>query len=73
MFSGFINGKIIDSIIIGIITFIVTTIFKIPYAMLISVIVGVTNVIPFSVRGLERFRVRLLLLWLVRLNVYILL
>ena len=47
MFSGFINGKIIDSIIIGIITFIVTTIFKIPYAMLISVIVGVTNVIPF--------------------------
>ncbi len=47
MFSGFINGKIIDSIIIGIITFIVTSIFKIPYAMLISVIVGVTNVIPF--------------------------
>ena len=47
MFSGFINGKIIDSIIIGIVTFIVTSIFKIPYAMLISVIVGVTNVIPF--------------------------
>ncbi len=47
MFSGFINGKIIDSIIIGIITFIVTSIFRIPYAMLISVIVGVTNVIPF--------------------------
>lgn len=47
MFSGFINGKIIDSIIIGILTFIVTSIFKIPYAMLISVIVGVTNVIPF--------------------------
>ena len=47
MFSGFINGKIIDSIIIGIITFIVTSIFRIPYAMLISVIVGVTNIIPF--------------------------
>ncbi len=47
MFSGFINGKIIDSIIIGFLTFIVVSIFKIPYAMLISVIVGVTNVIPF--------------------------
>ncbi len=47
MFSGFINGKIIDSIIIGILTFIITSIFKIPYAMLISVIVGVTNIIPF--------------------------
>lgn len=47
MFSGFINGKIIDSIIIGVLTFIVVSIFKIPYAMLISVVVGVTNVIPF--------------------------
>lgn len=47
MFSGFINGKILDSIIIGIITFIVTSIFKIPYALLISVVVGVTNIIPF--------------------------
>lgn len=47
MFSGFINGKIIDSIIIGFLTFIVLSIFKIPYAMLVSVIVGVTNVIPF--------------------------
>lgn len=47
MFSGFINGKIIDSLIIGVITFIVTSIFRIPYAILISVIVGVTNVIPF--------------------------
>lgn len=47
MFSGFINGKILDSIIIGILTFIITSIFRIPYAMLISVIVGVTNIIPF--------------------------
>ena len=47
MFSGFINGKIIDSIIIGFLTFIVLSIFRIPYAMLISVIVGITNVIPF--------------------------
>ncbi|MCM1307898.1 MAG: AI-2E family transporter [Butyrivibrio sp.] len=47
MFSGFINGKLVDSIIIGILTFIVTSIFKIPYALLISVVVGVTNIIPF--------------------------
>ncbi len=47
MFSGFIIGKIIDSIIIGFLTFIVLSIFKMPYTMLVSVIVGVTNVIPF--------------------------
>lgn len=47
MFGGFINGKIVDSIIIGILTFIVLSIFKIPYALLVSVIVGVTNVIPY--------------------------
>lgn len=46
-FIGFISGKIIDSIIIGFICFAGTSILKIPYAMLISVIVGVTNVIPF--------------------------
>lgn len=47
MFSGFINGKIIDSIIIGFLTFIILTIFRVPYAMLVSVIVGITNIIPF--------------------------
>lgn len=47
MFSGFVYGKIIDSLIIGIIYFIVGTIFHIPYVAMISVIVGVTNVIPF--------------------------
>ncbi|MBO5196631.1 MAG: AI-2E family transporter [Clostridia bacterium] len=46
-FGGFIIGKILDSIIIGILTFIVLWICKIPYAPLVSVIVGVTNVIPF--------------------------
>ena len=40
-------GKMIDSIIIGILCFIGTSILKMPYAMLVSVIVGVTNVIPF--------------------------
>lgn len=43
----FIIGKIIDSLIIGVICFIGCTLFKFDYALLISVIVGVTNVIPF--------------------------
>lgn len=47
MFGGFIIGKILDSVIIGIICFIGTSLLHIPYAMLVSVIVGVTNVIPF--------------------------
>ena len=47
IFGQFINGKILDSIIIGMIMFIVSTILNLPYAVLISVIVGVTNVIPF--------------------------
>lgn len=46
-FGGFLIGKIIDSIIIGALTCVVLAIFKIPYYPLISVIVGVTNVIPF--------------------------
>lgn len=45
--SGFITGKIIDSIIIGILCFICMNIMKINFAVLISVIVGVTNIIPF--------------------------
>lgn len=46
-FIGFISGKILDSIIIGLLCFIGTTILQTPYAVLVSVIVGVTNVIPF--------------------------
>lgn len=46
-FIGFISGKIIDSIIIGFICFAGTSIMQTPYALLVSVIVGVTNVIPF--------------------------
>lgn len=46
-FIGFILGKIIDSIIIGIICFIGTSLIGTPYPVLVSVIVGVTNVIPF--------------------------
>lgn len=46
-FGGFISGKIIDSIIIGVICFIGMSILRIPYPLLISVIVGVTNIIPY--------------------------
>ena len=46
-FSGFINGKLLDSLIIGILCFIGMSILKYEYALLISFIVGVTNVIPF--------------------------
>ena len=47
IFGGFIIGKIIDSMIIGVLCFFGLTILKMPYILLISVIVGVTNVIPF--------------------------
>lgn len=46
-FGGFITGKLLDSLIIGILCFIVTSFLGTPYAVLVSVIVGVTNVIPF--------------------------
>lgn len=46
-FGGFIGGKVLDSIIIGLLCFIGTSIMQTPYASLISVIIGVTNVIPF--------------------------
>ena len=47
VFSGFIVGKIIDSVIVGIICFIGMSILGMPYPVLISVLVGVTNVIPY--------------------------
>lgn len=46
-FIGFLSGKVLDSIIIGILCFICTSMMKLPYAVLVSVIIGVTNVIPF--------------------------
>lgn len=46
-FIGFLGGKIVDSAIIGVLCFFGTSILKMPYAVLISVIVGVTNIIPF--------------------------
>lgn len=47
IFSSFIIGKALDSLIIGIICFICMTILRFPYAVLISVIVGITNIIPY--------------------------
>lgn len=47
VFSGFIIGKILDSMIIGILCYIGMLIFKLPYPALIATVVGVTNVIPF--------------------------
>jgi len=47
IFLKFMYGKALDSLIIGIICFICMTIFKFPYTVLISVIVGITNMIPY--------------------------
>lgn len=47
IFSGFISGKLLDSLIIGMITFVALSIMNMPYTVMISVIVGVTNIIPF--------------------------
>ena len=46
IFGGFISGKLLDSLIVGIICFVCLTVMKMPYALLVSVIVGVTNIIP---------------------------
>lgn len=46
-FIGFINGKLLDSAIIGLICYVFCLIVKMPYTLLVSVIVGVTNIIPF--------------------------
>ena len=47
IFSGFVRGKLLDSLIIGILCFFFSSLFQFPYAPLVSVVVGVTNVIPF--------------------------
>lgn len=47
IFGGFISGKLLDSAIIGVLTYIVLAIMKMPDIVLVSVIIGVTNVIPF--------------------------
>ena len=47
IFGGFISGKLLDSAIIGVIAYVVLVIMKMPDAILVAVIVGVTNIIPF--------------------------
>ena len=47
MFGGFIDGKIVDSAIIGVLCYIGCRVFRFPNALLVSAIVGITNVIPF--------------------------
>ena len=47
IFCGFISGKILDSAIIGVLCFIGCTVLSMPYTVLVSFIVGVTNVIPY--------------------------
>ena len=47
VFGGFIDGKLVDSAIIGVLCYIGCSVFKFPNALLVSAIVGVTNVIPF--------------------------
>ena len=47
VFKGFLVGKLLDSMIIGVLCFLGTMILGIPYALLISIVVGVTNIIPY--------------------------
>ena len=46
-FMGFINGKLLDSAIVGLICYIFCAVVQMPYTLLVSVIVGITNIIPF--------------------------
>ena len=46
-FNGFLSGKLLDSAIVGLICYIVCILLNMPYALLVSVLVGVTNIIPF--------------------------
>ena len=47
IFGGFIIGKLLDSLIIGILCYVLLSFMNMPYVLLVSVIVGVTNVVPF--------------------------
>ena len=46
-FGGFLEGKVVDSIIIGLMTYVAVLIFRIPYPAMVATIVGVTNILPF--------------------------
>ena len=47
VFGGFISGKLLDSLIVGVLCFLGCSIFRMPYAVLVSVLIGVSNIIPF--------------------------
>lgn len=47
IFIGFVTGKVIDSFIIGVLCFLGLSLLRMPYTLIVSVVVGVTNVIPF--------------------------
>ncbi len=47
VFGGFFTGKLIDSLIVGVLCFIAMLILDMPYALLVAVMVGVTNIIPY--------------------------
>ena len=45
-FGGYLEGKLLDSLIVGILTFILLSIFRIPYALLIATFIGIANIVP---------------------------
>ena len=47
IFAGFITGKLIDSLIIGVVCYVMMLLFRFDYALHISVIIGITNILPF--------------------------
>lgn len=47
IFSGFVRGKLLDSLIIGVLCFIGCSVLNFPYTPLVSLVVGITNIIPF--------------------------
>lgn len=46
-FGSFLTGTLIDSFVVACVTFIITTLFNIPFALLVSVLMGITNIIPY--------------------------
>lgn len=47
IFGSFLSGKILDSLIVAVLTFVILIVFKMPYALLVSFIIGISNIIPF--------------------------
>ena len=45
-FGGFLRGKILDSTIVGVLVYIIISIMNVPYALLIAVLIGITDIVP---------------------------